>query len=69
MNKDTLLFLIAFMLFAFALVGAPIVWWYKSSVQSAVYKRQGIEMSTWECMMGAKPAERTINVREPEAKP
>ena len=37
---------------------------YQASVQSAVYRREGIEVSTWEVFVGAKPAERTINVKE-----
>ena len=37
---------------------------YRASVQSAVYARQGITLSTWECLMGIKPAESVIQVRE-----
>lgn len=38
---------------------------YKTAnTQADVYKRQGIEMSAWECFWGAKPAEYNINIRE-----
>lgn len=37
--------------------------WYKASVQADVYRRQGVEMGTWEVMMGAKPVERPITIR------
>lgn len=37
--------------------------WYRAGVQAEVYRRQGVEMSTWEVFTGAKPAERTIHVR------
>ncbi len=46
------------------LLAAPLIWWYKSSVQADVYRRQGVEMTTWECMMGAKPAERTFQMKD-----
>lgn len=36
--------------------------WYGASVQAAVYRRQGVEMSTWEVMCGAKPVERSFRV-------
>ena len=36
---------------------------YSASVQADVYKRQGVEISTWEVMMGAKPIERVITVK------
>lgn len=33
------------------------IWsWHKAGVQVAVYKRQGIEMTQWECFVGAEPA-------------
>jgi hypothetical protein len=34
--------------------------WYRSSVQSELYRREGIEVTTWECFVGARPAERVI---------
>lgn len=37
---------------------------YQASVQSAVYQREGIEISTWEVLMGAKPAERAVRIKE-----
>jgi hypothetical protein len=44
-----------------------IIWfgisWYQAGVQAKVYHRQGVEMSQWEIFTGAKPAERTINVK------
>lgn len=38
---------------------------WRASIQVGVYKRQGVEMSTWEVLMGAKPVERVI-VAPPE---
>ena len=43
--------------------GAGVGRWYAASVQSEVYRREGIEVSTFEIIMGAKPAERTINLK------
>jgi hypothetical protein len=40
--------------------------WYESSVQVAVWQREGIQITTWEAFFGAKPAERQINIK-PEA--
>lgn len=37
--------------------------WYKSSVQVGVYARQGVQMSTWEVFLGAKPVERMISTK------
>lgn len=34
-----------------------------AAAQAAVYRREGIEMSTWEVFIGCRPAERTINVK------
>lgn len=36
--------------------------WYGATVQAAVYRRQGVEMSTWEVMCGAKPVERSFRM-------
>jgi hypothetical protein len=38
--------------------------WCSAEIQAGVYRRQGVEMSTWECFMGAKPAERTFKTLE-----
>lgn len=40
--------------------------WYRAGLQAGVYQRQGVEMTTWEVFMGAKPAERTINIKPQE---
>ena len=40
--------------------------WYKAGVQAEVYERQGIHMTQWEVFLGAKPAERTINLKQEE---
>lgn len=59
-------------LFVVAIIGGPVAlliaagvgWaWYTSKVQADVYRRQGVEMSTWEVFIGAKPAERTVNLK------
>lgn len=39
---------------------------FTSSVQSAVYRREGIDVSAWEVFWGARPAERAIKVRQPQ---
>lgn len=36
---------------------------YRASIQSDVYRRSGIEVSTWEVLMGAKPVDRVITVK------
>lgn len=38
--------------------------WYKAGLQRDVYKRQGIEMTRWECLLGIKPAEMVVDVKE-----
>lgn len=35
----------------------------RSSAQAALYRREGIEISTWEVMLGARPAERAITIK------
>lgn len=47
---------------AVALVLCACLLWetYRASVQAAVYRRQGVEMTTWEVMLGSKPVERTF---------
>ncbi len=37
---------------------------YQAHVQAEVYRREGVELTTWEVLMGAKPAERTVNVKD-----
>lgn len=37
--------------------------WYFAAAQAAVYRREGIEMSTWEVFIGCKPAERSIIIK------
>lgn len=34
--------------------------WYRAEAQRKVYERQGVQMTTWEIMLGAKPVERYI---------
>ena len=41
--------------------------WYTSAMQAEVYRREGIEMTTWEVFCGAKPAERSIRIQESQA--
>lgn len=52
---------IAFLLAVF--VGGGCWAWYRAGVQVEVYQRQGIEMTQWEVFVGAKTAERTINIK------
>lgn len=44
---------------------ALVIGWgvYASSVQSALCEREGIKVSTWEVFLGAKPAERVIQIK------
>jgi len=37
--------------------------WYRAEVQADLWRREGIQISTWEVMMGAKPAQRLIEVK------
>jgi hypothetical protein len=37
--------------------------YYTSSVQADVYRRQGVEMTTWEVFLGAKPVERPVTIK------
>lgn len=37
--------------------------WYRAAVHSDVYRREGIDVSTWEVLWGARPAERTVNIK------
>lgn len=50
--------------FILCIVG--IMWfnYYSADVQAGVYRRQGVNISTWEVMMGAKPIERVITVKQ-----
>jgi hypothetical protein len=34
--------------------------WVRATVQTNVYKRQGVDMSVWEVLLGAKPIERVL---------
>lgn len=38
--------------------------WIGAGNQSRVWEREGIHITQWEAFMGAKPAERLINLRE-----
>ncbi len=47
------------------LIGIGIgVRYYKAETQAEVYRREGIQMSTWEVLMGAKPAERSVIIKD-----
>ena len=51
-----------------ALVLGSSAWqWRAAGMQAEVYRRQGVEMTQWECFMGIKPVERTINIKAPHA--
>lgn len=51
--------------FVFVVVGGlASIHWYCSGLQSEVYKREGIEISQWECYWGVKPAEWSIHFRQ-----
>jgi hypothetical protein len=69
MNKENddavgcVISLIAAAVVLLVVIGAVWWGWYKASVQAEVYRREGIEMTTWEVWTGAKPAERTINIK------
>ncbi len=55
--------LAAVIIIALLLIGALLIGWIRAAVQAEVYRRQGIHMTTFECFLGAKPAERTINLK------
>lgn len=38
--------------------------WYRASVQANLWQREGVEITTWEILWGAKPIERNINIKE-----
>ena len=40
------------------------IWVIQSSMQAEVYRRQGVNMTTFEIMMGVKPIERVIQIKE-----
>lgn len=40
------------------------VWIFKANMQAKVYSRQGVHMTTFEVMMGVKPIERVIQIKE-----
>lgn len=66
MPPGCLVVLVAFvLLLVFAAVFG--FYWWRASIQADVYGRQGVQMSTWEVLMGAKPVERVFV--NPEAKP
>lgn len=56
----------AMLLLALCLAGATYWDWYMAGVQAEVYRREGIEMTQWEVFVGARPAERTVNLKEAE---
>lgn len=41
---------------------------YQAHVQAEVYRREGIEISDFEVLMGAKPVERAIRIIDTEKK-
>ncbi len=55
--KWTLIGCLLAVLLTFGVVGWK---WYSASVQRDVYRRQGVQMTTWEVFLGAKPVERYI---------
>ena len=59
------LFLYVFLPFLLLAAWGAFVW-YQSSVQASVYRRQGVEMSTWEVLIGVKPVSRPLII---EGKP
>lgn len=42
--------------------------WYRAGQQAQVYQREGIEITQWEVFMKAKPAERSINLKDSHSK-
>lgn len=58
------LLLVAAIVFPTILASGIGISWYRSGIQSEVYRREGIELSQWEVFCGAKPAERQINIKE-----
>ncbi len=69
MNDENHVRFFGFVIFSLIIAAITAAYWYGAGVQARVYKRQGIEMSQWEVFMGAKPAERTINIKSIESPP
>lgn len=61
--RENLLFLMG-CTFALAMIFAT-AWfhWYRCGIQADVWQREGITVTQWEVFMGAKPMERTINLK------
>ena len=53
-------------LFIAALAGFAAFAWYQAGVQADVYRRQGVEMTQWEVLIGCQPAERQIHFEKLE---
>lgn len=45
------------------LIGGGIEW-YKAGMQQEAYRRQGIQISRWECFWGIKPAEMAVDLKQ-----
>lgn len=60
MSGDAVLYTIYGTIIGVLIFGSAGLGWYRASVQVEVYRRQGVEMSTWEVFMGAKPVERYL---------
>lgn len=62
-DKDGCANLVAIAVCAFLFFGSLGFRGCEAVTQANVYRREGIEMSTWEVFIGCRPAERTINVK------
>lgn len=51
-------------LVAIMLIGGFIWSWMAAETQADVYRREGIQITTFEVWMGAKPAERIIHLKD-----
>lgn len=60
--------MIYFLFFVIVFIGGAAIGWYRATIQADVYRREGIEISTWEVMCGAKPAERAIHIKDGSGK-
>ena len=55
--------LFVLLLLAILILGSSFWSWYKAGIQSDLWKREGIEITQWEVFLGAKPAQRLIEIK------
>lgn len=65
MNSDDIKMASLYFTVLFAIVSVlAAIHWFMASIQRDVYARQGVEMTTFEIFMGAKPVERYVKEKQ-----